>query len=709
MNFQINPNYDLFIIIFLITIFVLYHAYQKFFTRREYFVLLILRSLSIIFLMLLIFDPSIEKKGKDKKSMPWHIYIDKSLSIKYHKQPSARSYKNGIKNFLKMIKDKKINFDVFSFGSSIDSIKNLSELNLNANSTNMGLIFDKINSDYQKKLGGVIIFTDGQVNQGPPIQEFYNFSSEIPIYVIGIGETTPMLDVFVKTVNSPPLSVKGENVNIDVVISSIGDINERVNVNLFDETNKLIGSKLISVSGQEENQIIHFQVNPDKIGENIFYVKCSALSDEINIQNNQQKITLYVMKDQYNIALVTGSPNYNTRLIKNYLIEQGNNNIDHFVMSSKTFNQKIKKFLEKKYEVIIFDNNPVKSNSQKWESVARVFAKKIISHNSSFFIIPGPEINVNTLNKYLKIIDMEAEKIDESLQIPLNWRFLNSWSELHSFDDNKKLFDKYDSYPPLKPAFKLQDEADDKLNTPYAKYTSDEFGNPLLVLGEKQQIRYALWNSINLYSLKYMLSNSDLNFLFDNSMRKITNWLMKKSDIRDFVFRTDKNSYQHGELVLLKGVSSDLNDNMKINDGFVELYYDNQYITSKPLLFDLNDKIYKSEFWAPKPGKIEYVIKVNRGLESYKVNSGFFMVQESHIELNKIFLHEDKLINLSTSTNGHFIKWKFRDEIIPFINNIKKIESYVSLFTFRFNYFYICFIILLLSTEWLYRKRNGFI
>ena len=122
-----------------------------------------------------------------------------------------------------------------------------------------------------------------------------------------------MLDVFIKSVNFPPLSVKGKNVNIDVTISSIGNIKERVNVNLFDDKNKLIGSKLISIDGEQENEVVHFQINPDKIGENKFYVKCSALSEEINIHNNQQKITLHVMKDQYNIALVTGAPTITLR------------------------------------------------------------------------------------------------------------------------------------------------------------------------------------------------------------------------------------------------------------------------------------------------------------------------------------------------------------------------------------------------------------
>ena len=182
-------------------------------------------------------------------------------------------------------------------------------------------------------------------------------------------------------------------------------------------------------------------------------------------------------------------------------------------------------------------------------------------------------------------------------------------------------------------------------------------------MGEKQQIRFALWNSIDLASLKYMLSNSDFNHSFDNSMRKIKNWLMKKSDRREFVFRTDKNSYQHGELISLTGVSSDLNDNLKINDGIVELYHNGQYISSKPLLYDLNDKTYKSKFWAPKPGDIDYVIKVNKELDSHEVNSGTFKVQDSHIELNKIYLNEKKLIKLSSSTGGAFKKWDAREDI----------------------------------------------
>ena len=69
------------------------------------------------------------------------------------------------------------------------------------------------------------------------MQTNYN---EIPIHIVGIGDTIPMLDVSIQSIDIPPISVKGEKVDIDAIITSVGNIRERVNVTLFDDNNKLI-------------------------------------------------------------------------------------------------------------------------------------------------------------------------------------------------------------------------------------------------------------------------------------------------------------------------------------------------------------------------------------------------------------------------------------------------------------------------------------
>ena len=155
MKIQINSNYDLIIITIIVSILVIYFSYRYSLSSSKNSVLIFFRVLISALLILLIFNPAIEKKGSNKISLPWHIYIDESLSIKYHKQPSALAYKKGIQNFFEKIREKNIEYRAFSFGSDIHNITNIFDISLDGNSTNLGLIFDKVNNDYQQVTGGL--------------------------------------------------------------------------------------------------------------------------------------------------------------------------------------------------------------------------------------------------------------------------------------------------------------------------------------------------------------------------------------------------------------------------------------------------------------------------------------------------------------------------------------------------------------------------
>ena len=703
MNLSVEPSYTIIYIVIFFSIPVLFFSYKYFIKKPGYNYLIIIRIILIGFLLILLFNPTVIINKEKNKSLPWRIYIDKSLSLNYYKQPSYTSYVKGISNFIQRIKRKNIDFEIYSFGSQLDTLLDVTKIKTDANSTNIGLVFENLDVSYEKNIAGAIIFTDGQINQGPLLSKFSTYN-KLPIHIVGIGDTIPMLDVSIQSVDIPPISVKGKEVNIDATISSVGNLKERVNVTLFDENNKLIGSKIIDISGKESLENVRFQIKPNKIGKNSYLIKCSALSDEINIQNNQQKIVMHVMKDRYNVALITGAPNYNTRLLKDHL-SRSNNNIDHFLYINNKFSPPIKVFWEKKYEVIIFDNNPVKSNSEKWGSLLRIFTKKLISHNSSFLIIPGPEIDINSINNYLKIIDIEAKELISNDQNQYKWEFASQWLNNFSFNDSKWLDNDVISMPQQNPAFYLGKQVNDK-NTNFAEYIEVDRPNPLLILGEKKSIRYGIWNSIDIASIKYKLLNTNNSFVLDNSLNKIFNWLMKKSGSQEYVFRTNKNSYQQGEEVLLSGRSLNYNDDI-IHEGTVELYYNDKFIGSKPLFLDINKNEYKSRFWAPKPGKIKYIVNINKGIDSYEVSNGTFEVQESHIELNRIFLNKEKLINISRSSGGKFNYWVDYESLLDEISIVNKKENYIATYIIRHNYLFILIILLIITIEWSVRRRMG--
>ena len=704
MNIILDPSYYFIFGTLLLSIPVFLLSYKSFFNKPGYNYLIILRVILFILIIILFLDPTLIIKKERIKGSLWHLYIDKSLSLNYYKQPSNAALTKGLSNFINHLKSKDIKFNIYSFGDELDTLVNVDNLKIDASSTNIGLVFENLNSNYDGNIAGGIIFTDGQVNQGPLLSRFSDYT-KIPIHIIGIGDTIPMLDVAIQSVDIPPISVKGEQVNIDVKISSVGNLEERVNVTLFNKDGKLIGSKLIKVFGRESEENVRFQIKPDQIGKNSYVVKCSALSDEINIGNNRQNITMHVMKDEYNIALITGAPNYNTRLIKNHLSNSKNNNIDHFTYLNNQFKPSLKEFWKNNYEVIIFDNNPIYHNKNKWNSFLRIFTKKLISHNSSFFIVPGPEVDFNSISNYLEIIDLQASEIQKNNRNSHEWFFNKLWENNFSFNDSKT-FSEYGALPPQYPAFQLEKSSLNDKN--FADYSVDEKNNSLIIMGEKKSLRYALWNSIDLASIKFNLLNTKNSFLIDKSLNKIFNWLMRKSGNQEFVFRTDKNSYQQGEEVLLSGRSLDFKEEI-IHEGTVELYYNDEFLGSKPLFLDMNKNEYKSRFWAPKPGKINYIVNINRGIESYQVSSGTFEVQESHVELNRIYLNKEKLNNISISSEGVFKLWGKRNELLDKISNINVNESFTIKYKIRYNYLFISIFFSVLALEWFLRRRVGLI
>ena len=64
----------------------------------------------------------------------------------------------------------------------------------------IGEVFDNLNSKYDNNIAGALIFTDGQINQGPLLSKFYNYKKN-PIYIVGIGDTIPMLDISIQSID----------------------------------------------------------------------------------------------------------------------------------------------------------------------------------------------------------------------------------------------------------------------------------------------------------------------------------------------------------------------------------------------------------------------------------------------------------------------------------------------------------------------------
>jgi len=619
--------------------------------------------------------------------------------MSYHSHPSVGSFVAGIDEMIEKINKKPIPIKIYGFGTDMDTSWVYGDKNIQDGSTNIGQVMEHIKSNQNNRLAGSLLITDGQVNLGSeiPIQDLEGTK---PIHIVGVGDNSPLVDVSIHSIDVSPVIIKGENAELDVTVSSHGVMNHRLNVTLY-SGNKLLGSKVVPVSGEGSMERVRFMINPNQTGEIKYRVQVNALPDEINIQNNKQIVPIQVLKNEYKIAIFTGAPNFNTKVIKNIFSQNAEFLIDHFVLRSNGYSTPMKTFWDTKYDLILFDNHPVEMNAQEWNSYLRIFAKKLLSQQTSFALIPGHDIAKPAFKSYLSLMDLSVKEPLIELGSRFNWELNNNWESFFPFQSRDIINIEPADYPPLFIDF----EVDSSNARVLANFLISEVEIPLLLLAEKSPLRYFVWSSPDLHQLYYKTQNSEFQDLTSQIFKPVFSWLMRTGNDQEFYFRSGKNSYQQGERVTITG--KPVRDAEKATEGFIHISSNGNQINSKSILYDLNTGLYTGQFWASQPGKLEYDIELLYGDKSLIVSQGSVQVQESQVELNHVYLNREPLVRLAQLTQGSFRHWDDRRTILNQIDKQSKQEIIHSRIALHNSKWIFLFTLLLLTTEWVLRRRLG--
>ena len=662
-----------------------------------------LRVISALILFALFFDPRLNIIKESTKELQWNIYIDRSSSMSHHSNYSVSTLASGIDEIIDKIKKKSIHVNIFGFGTDIDTLWNDGDKSFKDISTNISQIIQHMkDQDNSSPLAGSILFTDGQINQGSEIITD-DLKSLKPIHVIGVGNKNPLIDVAIHSVNAPPVIIKGENAEIQVVIISQGDINQRLNVTLRSDK-KLLGSKVIGLKGKGSLNKVKFMLRPEQTGEINYIVQVNALPDEVNIMNNRQVVPLQVLKNQYKIAMITGAPSFNTGVIKTIILDNEKFNIDHYYYRGDNYSNPLKKFWDTKYDLILFDNHPIGNNANEWTTYVRIFAKKILSQKSSFAIFIGHDTNLEALIPYLNLMDLKLKDPLIELGDKFNWNFTENWELLFPFNSSSQISTSEKNYPPL---FVNLDIDSSNKGVALAEFSVSGVNIPLITTAEKSPLRYMVWSSPDLNKLYYNNQNNKNKSLTNQVLGVLFSWLMRTGNGKDFYFRPSKTSYQQGEQVIVSGKPANKLEN--IQEGYINVFHNSEKINVKPLTFDKNKGLYSGKFWASKAGKLNYNIEIIHGDQSLVASRGEVTVQESKIELNNVFLNKEPLLELSSITSGSYYNWDEKNSLLSEINQKSKKEITTREVILHESWVIFFAILFLVTSEWILRKKYGMI
>jgi len=659
--------------------------------------LLILRAISLIIALFLLLQPRFKWTESNTIKLDWNFYVDNSVSIGYHPALSLQTIKSELSQLVFNLNKQDVSPYLYSFSESVSALENVQSWDGKGSSTNLGSVISHIISD-QEKLAGATIITDGQFNQGLDPSQLIQ-KVEVPVYTLGIGHSTPLVDLSIQSIDAPTVAIKGEDLRINVIINSTGDMQERVNVILY-EGKKMLGSRYLQTKGFGSRAQARFMFTPSNLGENEYRVKVSTVSKEINIENNQQKFFITILKDRYKVALITGSPSFNTSVIKSYIRKYPRVELDHFVRRKNGYLTALKTFWSRPYQLIIFDNYPLKELSSKTQ---RIYSKKIGAEKSSLLWLLGGNVTEKSASSIIPFFHLRIKDQIQTGEKTLWYMTTEALSQsiFQGLELNDGL-DFWQNFPPIQASYNFESTNDEIEAIAYNQGPDV----PLMFLGEKQGIRSAVWASPEFATIHHRLSGTNYSKMFPELWTRIFSWLLKTSGDKNLYFRLNKESYQQGEEILINGTSIG-NKNGSKNQAFITTQIDSLEINSAELRFNPESRRWEGNIWAPKPGKYSYEISIQDGSNPPVKQNGRFIVEESQIELNEVALNSPLLEKLSMKTNGAYYPWASRSELFNKVLPRERQEKINRSTKFNEESWVLVILIVLLTIEWIIRKRIG--
>ena len=681
MQFDFLNNYD-FIFIILSFIYLLFFFntlvnYKKKKYKKWYIKILLLRYLIFASLLLLLLNPILNFFSYINRDLKLGIFVDNSSSMKFHQQPTFMNFKSDLDNFFEKIKNKEIFYETFLFDRNVKSFDNINKLDGNGLTTNLSKVAKSIENN--PNLHSALIITDGVATEGMnPIKSFEEL--KIPIFALGVGENSKMVDLSIQTIDVPTVSFINDNINLRSVVKSEGIYNKSATISLYQE-NDLIVSKDIFLNNTEALNEVDFLFKPKKIGNQKFEIRVSSFEDELNIQNNRQAFNILILKNKYKVALFTGTPNNNTYLIRENLKKNSRIEFDHYVkVTDSDFKPSINSFWGTSYELIIFENFPIKNQSFDF---VRILGKKIIANNSAIFLIIGP----NQKNESLK-----------SISALLDFELNNNQKDTHLFNWSFKRTENFSSLPPISGPISIRTK--NKNVDTLAFFENEDL---LWFRNEKNKIRSVLFLSPELLKLKskfldYNPKPSDL--ILDNSIT----WLLQLSGSKESYFRLNKKRLRLGEVVNIAGNSltglPDVNESL-----IIKLSHNGNEIDIKEFDFNIDLKRWELEYRPPSSGLYDYKILFES--EKNEIQIGEFEVLESKIELSNVYMNELLLKSISASSSADFSSWTMKDTLLLKLKPKSKKEIDSKFAKFNENIFVFITIVFLFCFEVFYRKNKG--
>jgi hypothetical protein len=695
IQFQgLNPVFSaplLFLLIFLSFLFAWWsYSYLKSFPAARRWMLISLRSLTLLILILLLLNPYLQIDDIDYHIPEIAVYFDdsQSMSIQRGEYDGWESYRQIIDSF-EFDDQHEIGFRFYKFSNLVETADDY-DLELDGGITNIDEVIRHIR-DRSDETVAAVLFSDGIITRGrDPV--FSARELHMPLFTVPVGDTSKIRDIAISEVLTNETGYVDTQQPVEITINQEGFPGEEITVQLI-ENGQVLDSENIVLTDEESVHRTTFNLTFNEEGLHNYEVYVPELEGEITTQNNLYPFSVNVIDEKTNIYYLAFEIHPDVRGIRSVLEADRNIEIHPYTWIGN-------RFLEGDFDEIPDE------------------IELLILHGS----VPENVTLPDGITDQVPVIQLLAPGTDPeelaSAAIPLSLSNIGSMLSIHLYSDERS-----ENHPitelepiefnrqPVLAAWQATYNYPSTATVLYrASYSGTETEIPIVLIEEAGNLRRAIVNASGWY--RYLQSADDQTRTFANRLiSNIAAWTATSPDSRNLQIEPGRRIYQEGEEITFRGnLVSETGE--PETDAVIELILtDDEGDERTFTMIHRSNGHYTLTAGTMAAGNYEFTATARRADREIDSVTGEFSVIASTLELVNTRRNDELLQELADITGGAKLQEPGRVSLYDELSNrnlIEQIEERRT--TFRFlheSYFWFVVIMLLLTSEWLIRRKSS--
>lgn len=671
-----------------------YKDYQSIAAGKLY-LLIGLRTTVFFVLVALLLNPYIKTERHYTEPPGLLVMLDNSASTGIEKTgyKGVQSYEEVI-DALGFRDSSSIRFNFFTIGSETKPAK-LSALTFDARQTNLAQAMHMAKAN-ESDASAAIVISDGIFTKGQnPVFETTDIN--IPVFTVGLGDTTTKKDILVQSVSSNSTGYLNTRLPVSVNVSSQGFSGIPFQVQLRDG-NEIISSKSIRPDLSSQVHELSFMLPLDNEGLQQYEIFIPKLAAEWTSDNNSQRFSVHVKDAKQHILSLAFEVHPDVKYIRSLLATDENTKL-----TKRTW-LKNNRFIEGKLhadpdstDLIVIHGYPSTGLSSEVENqLAKLVSEK------PFIVTATPLFNARRFEQ--EITSLPVSVSGRLRYSPVTITPARNASS-HPIMELPNL--SYSELPTLSSPIESISSTPVATTLFNSVYQGKNIQQPVLVVQEIGNRRMAFITSYGWFRFNQNI-NSQIRDFGRQLILNTISWTATEPDNELLEVEPVQTTFNGTQNVIINAYLSNERDQVE-NDATIGLTISSGETESRHYSMEnIGSGRYRLDLGILPEGVYSFEATARKGDRTIDMQKGEFAVSQSNAEFVNIRRNDTVLRQIAERTGGTYLPY---DSLSGFWKNLQNQGLLKQKRSVETNFFYpyqhigwFVVVILLLTIEWIIRK-----